>query len=151
METRDIPKELGLFYIAFLTVPVYIKRYRFIIVKANLTTPSHQVPSNFMLAFKSLHLNLLNIVTFLTLKVVLGDHPTILKTILTIFKYKFVKVNSHTDNNIFVPTLCALSKKNLSQIIHQRFGHISITRLKIKSINGLMEGLLVNTPDLEEH
>ena len=39
---------------------------------------SDLVPSNLMLAFKRLHLNLLNIMIVLTLKVVLGDHPTIL-------------------------------------------------------------------------
>ena len=55
----------------------------------HLPTPSHQAPSNFMLDLKSLHLNLFNIVTFLTLKAVLGDHPTRLKTILTIFKSIF--------------------------------------------------------------
>ena len=49
------------------------------------------VPSNFMFAFKRLPLNLLNIVIFLTLKVILVDHPTKLKTIYTIFKLKFSK------------------------------------------------------------
>ena len=35
----------------------------------------------FDISFKRLHLNLLNILTFLTLKVAIGDPPTILKTI----------------------------------------------------------------------
>ena len=35
----------------------------------------------FMLFFKRLHMNLLNVVILLTLKVVFGDHPTRLKTI----------------------------------------------------------------------
>ena len=43
----------------------------------------------FNIGFKRLHLNLLNTVTLLTLKVVLGDHPTRLATILTIFNSKF--------------------------------------------------------------
>ena len=79
METRDMTKELILFYIVFLTVPLYIQWYKFIIVQFTLPTSSHPVPSNFMFFLKRLHLDLLNIVTLLTLKVVLGDHPTILK------------------------------------------------------------------------
>ena len=81
MKKRDMPKELGLFYVFFLTVPLYIQWYQFIIFHITLPIPSHRVPSNFMLVFKILHLNLLNIVTFLTLKVVLGYHPTRLATI----------------------------------------------------------------------
>ena len=38
-------------------------------------TPSNQFPSNFMFVFRRLHNNILNIVIFLTLRVVLGDHP----------------------------------------------------------------------------
>ena len=74
-----MPKELGLFYIDFLTVPLYIQWDQFIIVQVTLTTPSHQVTSNFILVLKSLHLNLLNIVNSLTLRDVLGDHPARLK------------------------------------------------------------------------
>ena len=102
-----------------------------------------------MLSFKRLHLDILNIVTLLNLNVVLGGHPTKLKTILTIFKYKFVKVNPHRDKNIVVPTVCALSKQNTSQIIYQRFFHVSVIQLKLMKIKGLMEGLPENLPDLE--
>ena len=85
METRNIPKELGLFYVAFLTVWSYIQLDQFIIVQVTLPTLSHQLPSNFMLVSKKLHLNLLKIVIFLTIKVVLGDHHT------RLFKYKLSK------------------------------------------------------------
>ena len=81
-----MPKELGLFYVAFLPVTLYIQWGQFFIVQVTLTTPPHQMLSNFMLAFKRLHLNLLNIVVLLTLKVVLGDNLTKLKTILNILK-----------------------------------------------------------------
>ena len=81
METKDTAKELGLFYIVLLTVPLYIQWEQFIIVQVTLPTPSNWVPSNFMLVFKRSHLNLLKIVNFLTLKVVIGYHPTILKII----------------------------------------------------------------------
>ena len=88
METRDIPKELGLLYIASLTIKLYIQWDQFNIVQVTLPTPSHKVPSNFMLVLKLLHLTLLNIVTLLNLKVVLGDHHTRLTTILTILNLK---------------------------------------------------------------
>ena len=83
-KTRDMTKELGLFYVAFLTVRLYIQLDQFIIIQVTLPTLYHQVNSSFILVLKRLHLNILNIVTFLTLKVVLGDQPTILVTILTI-------------------------------------------------------------------
>ena len=74
IETWETTKEFGLFYVAFLTVPLFIQRYQFIIVKVNLPTPSNHVPSDFMLDFKRLRLNILEIVTLLTLKVILGDY-----------------------------------------------------------------------------
>ena len=103
METRDMPKELGLFYITFLTVILYIQWDQFIIVQVTLPTPSHQVPSDFLLGFKRLRLNLLNVVTLLTLRVVLGDPPTRLKTNLNIFKSKF-------SNSTLTETVILLSQ-----------------------------------------
>ena len=91
METWDMPKELGLFYAVLLTFPLYIQWYQFIIFQATLSTPYHQVTSNFMLVFKILHMKVLNIVTLLNLKVVLEDHPIRLKTVSTIFKSKLSK------------------------------------------------------------
>ena len=86
-----MPKGLGLFYVAFLTDPLYIQLDQFIIVQVTLPTQYHQVPSSFILVLRKLHMNLLNIVILLTLKVVLGDHPIILATILTIFNLKLSK------------------------------------------------------------
>ena len=57
-----------------------------------------------------------------------------------------VKVNPQINRNIVVPTVCFLSKHNLSQLIHQRFGHISIVLLKQMARKVLPENLL----DLEE-
>ena len=79
----------NLFYVDFLTVRLYIQLDQFIIVQVTLPTLYNQVPSSFILVLRSLHLNLLNIVTLLIFKVVLGDHPTRLATILTIFNSKF--------------------------------------------------------------
>ena len=50
----------------------------------------------------------------------------------------------------FVPTVSSVSKQNISQIIHPRFGHVSIARLKQMARKGLMEGLQKITSDLEE-
>ena len=85
MGTQDMPKELVLFYVAFLTVQLYIQLDQFIIFQVTLTTIYHKVPSSFILVLKRLHLNLLNIVTLLTLKVVLADHPTRLEKIVYYF------------------------------------------------------------------
>ena len=85
---------------------------QFIIVHVTLPTPSHQVPSNFMLAFKILHLNLLNIVTLLTLKVVLGDQPTRLKK-STIFISKLSN-STLTEIGILLSQLSVHLKKKLS-------------------------------------
>ena len=86
METLDIPKEWGIFYVTFLNIPLYIRWDQVIIIQFTLPTPSHQVPSNVLLVFKVLHLNLSNIVVLSPLKVILKDHPNIIKNIYTIFK-----------------------------------------------------------------
>ena len=150
METRYMPKELGLFYVVFLTVPLYIQWEQFIIFQVTLPTPSYKVPSNLMLVFKSFYLNLLNIVTLLTLKVVLGDHTIRLKTIQTIFRSKFVKINPQRNSNIFVPTIYVLLKQTISQFIYQPLGHVYISRLKRMARKILMEGLPTNITNLEQ-
>ena len=63
---------------------------------------------------------------------------------------KIVKFHPHKHRNIVDPTACALSKQNLSHIIHQSFGHVSITRLKLMARKVLMEVLPANLPDLED-
>ena len=113
METRDMPKELGLFYVTFLTVQLYIQLYQFTIVQFNLPTLSNQVPSHFMLVLKRLNLNLLNIVTLLTLNFVLGDQHTRLTTILTIFNSKFSR-SILTETRIFLTQMYVDFQKKLS-------------------------------------
>ena len=87
METRDMPKLLGLFYVVFITFPLYIQWGQFTIFRVTLSTQYHQLPSNYILVFKSLHLKLFNIVTLLFLKAVLEYHTTRLKNNYNIFKY----------------------------------------------------------------
>ena len=101
-----------------------------------------------MLVFKRLSLNLLNIVTLLTVKVVLGDNPTRTKTISNIFKLNLSK-SVLTETDIFISQLYVHFKKNLSRIIHNNFGHVSITRLKQTARKGFMEGIPENIPNLE--
>ena len=49
---------------------------------------------------------------------------------LDYLQLEIFKINPHRDKNLVVPTVCGLSKQTLSQLIHQRFGHVSVTRLK---------------------
>ena len=111
---------------------------KFIIVQVILPKPYHQVPSNFMLDFKSLCMNLLKIVILLTIRVVLGNRPKIIKTIFTIFKLILSK-STLKETGIFFPTVCSLSKQNISHLICQSFDHVSIARLKLTAIKGLIE------------
>ena len=60
---------------------------------------------------------------------------------LDYLQLEIVKINTKRDKNIVVPTLCGLSKQTLSQLIYQRFGHVSITRLKWMARKVLMEGM----------
>ena len=97
---------IGIIYVAFLTVRLYIQLDQFIIFQVTLPTLYHHVPSSFILVLKRLHMNLLNIVTLLTLKVVLGDHLTRLATILTI-------LNSEFSRSILTETRILLSQLSM--------------------------------------
>ena len=113
--------------------------------------PSNTIPTGalmFYIGLKRLHLNLLNIVTLLTLKVVLGDHHTRLTTILSIFNSKLSR-SILADTRIFLSQLSMELKKTLSKIINQRFSHVSITRLKRMAGKELLECLPENIPELE--
>ena len=68
---------------------------------------------------------------------------------LKYLQLEIFNINTHRDNNLVIPTVCVLSKQNLSQNFHQSFGHVSIPRLKRMSIKGLMEGLPENLSELE--
>ena len=62
---------------------------------------------------------------------------------------KFFKVNLQRNRNIVVPTVCAPSEQNIYQLIHQRFDHVSIIRLKQIGKKVLMKGLPKNLPGSE--
>ena len=102
---------MELFYVALLTVPLYIQLGQFISVQVTLPTLYHQVPSSFILFFKRLHLNLLNIVNMLTLNAILGYHATRLKTISNIFKYKLSKSTITEIRILFSQLSVHLQKK----------------------------------------
>ena len=69
---------------------------------------------------------------------------------LDYLQLEIVKINPHRDKNIVFPTVCEISKQNLSQLIHQRFDHVYIPILKRMARKGLMEGLPENLPELED-
>ena len=104
---------IGTVYVAFLTVQLYIHLDQFIIFQVTLPKLYHQVPSSFILVFKRLHLNLLNIVTLLTVKVVLGDQPNRLATILTIFNSKLSR-SILTETRILLTQLSVDFQNKLS-------------------------------------
>ena len=78
----------------------------------------------------------------LNLKVVLRYHHTRLKNIFTVLKSKFSK-STLTETGILLSQL-SVHFQNKSQLIHQRFVHVSINILKQISRKGLMEGLSEN-------
>ena len=79
--------------------------------------PSNTISSGalkFYIGLKMLHLNLLNIVTLLTLNVVLGDHPTRLATILTIFTRRIQDQSSQKQEYCCLNCLWTFKKSSLS-------------------------------------
>ena len=109
-----MPKELGLFDVTFLTVSLYIQWDQFIIVQVALPTPSNKVPSNVILDFKRLRMNLLNIVTLLKLKSVLGDHPTSLKKYWLFSNRNCQSKHSKRQEYCCSNCLCTFRTKSLS-------------------------------------
>ena len=112
MATQDMPKELGLFYIFFQTLPLYILWDQFITVQVTLPIPSHCLPLTVMLVFKSLCLKLLNIVILWTLKVVLGGHSTGYRKSCTIFRLRLSK-SILTETKILGFKLYMVSQKRI--------------------------------------
>ena len=120
---------IGIILCRFPNFSIIYSETKFIIIQVTRLTPSHQVPSSYVFGFKRLGLNLLNIVTLLTLKVIIGDHPNRLKTISTIFKPKKLK-STLKETGILLSKLSVHYLKNISQLIHRSFVHVSITILK---------------------
>ena len=114
METWGITKKLGLFYVIFLTVPLYIQWYQFVIVQVTLPILFNRVISNFILFIKSLHLNILNIMILYTLKVVLVYHPTRLEKQSTIFKSTFSKSTLKETNILWFQLYMASHMESLT-------------------------------------
>ena len=144
METWGITKKLGLFYVIFLTVPLYIQWYQFVIVQVTLPILFNRVISNFILFIKSLHLNILNIMILYTLKVVLVYHPTRLEKQSTIFKSTFSKSTLKETNILWFQLYMASHMESLTVYLSV------LTRLILITIKVIMKGLTENTPDLYE-
>ena len=94
--------------------------WKFIIFQVTPTTPYHQGISSCMLDLKRLDINLLNILILLTLKVVPRYHPTRLKTILTIFKYKLSN-STLKETVILLSQMSVQFQNNISLILLIRF------------------------------
>ena len=135
-----MPNEFRLFYVTFLTVRLYIQLDQFIISQVTLPTLFHQLPSGFYwflnVASEPLeHCNLL--------------YPSGCSWVspyqthknLDYLQLEIVNINPHRDKNLVAPTVCVISRQILYRLIHQRSGHVCITRLKKMVIKGLMEGL----------
>ena len=57
-----------------------------------------------------------------------------------------VKFNFQRNRDILVSTFCGLVKKNISQLIHRRFGHFFITQIIRMARKGIMKGLPTKLP-----
>ena len=107
-----MPKDLGLFYVAFLTFPLYIQWGQFIIVEVTFPTPSHQVPSNFMLVFQKVTSEPLEHFDFVETQ---GHSWRSLYQTQNNSDYLQIKIfifKPQRDSDIVVPTICALSKQS---------------------------------------
>ena len=145
-----MPKALGLFYAAFLNVLLCIQSDQFIIFQVILPTIYHQVPSSFIFVLKYVTSETLEHCDFVDSQLRSWGSPHQTRNNLNYLQLEIFKINTHIDKNIVVPTVGGLSKQTLSQLIHQRFVHVSITRLKRMARKGLMESLPENLPELEE-
>ena len=125
-----MPKELGLFYVAFLTVRLYIQLDQFIIFQVTLSTLYPQVTSSFIMVFKMLHMNF-----FVHCDFVDPQHCSWRSPYHThnnhYLQLEIFNINPQRDNNIVVPTINILTKHTLYQLINQRFGHVYITHTKL--------------------
>ena len=144
-----MPNLLGLFYVIFLTLQLYTRWGQFIIVQFTLPTPPHWVTSIIFRVFKSLHLNLLNIVTLLDLKVVIGYHPTILKTIYTIFKFKLLK-STLKETGIFLSQLDVTYLKKYLSAYSSEICSCLYFQAKRNGKKRTHGGSPKNLPDLED-
>ena len=130
METRKMLKELGLLYVVFLTVPLYLQWDQFIIAKVTIPIKLHQVPSKVYVGFQKVKSEPIDYCNFVVPQGCSWGSLHYTKNYLDYLQIEIFKVNPHRDSNIAVPIVCALSKKK-SHLINQHFVHVSITILKL--------------------
>ena len=114
---------IGIIFVVFLTVPIYIQWEQFIIIRVTLSTLSHQVPTNFMLVFHNVRSETLEDCDFFNPQDCSCRSPYQTQNSLDYLKIKIFIVNTKRNSNTFVSTVFVLSKQNLSWIIHQLFVH----------------------------
>ena len=140
-------QEIGIIYFNLRTVTLYTQWYQFIIVQVTLPIPSHWVTSNFILVFKRLHLNILNIVILYTLKLVPVDHPSRLKKNIILSSNQNYQ-NQPLQKQIYFGSNClCYLKSNISHFIYQLFDHVLITRLRWMARKVLMKGIPTKITD----
>ena len=103
---------------------IYIQLCQFINFQFTLLIKYYWVTSNVILVFKRLHLNFLKIVIFFTLKVVLGYHPTIFRTVWTIYKSILSKSNIKVTDILWYQLYVA-SKNRISLRLFIRYFIVS--------------------------
>ena len=112
IETWDMPKQLEIFYVVFLTASLYIQCDQFIIFQVTLPIPPRWVPSNVILGFKRLHLNLLKKLfcwpSDYLLEITLPDSEQFRLSSNLHFKSQLYKVQGYCGPNCLWPikTLC---------------------------------------------
>ena len=102
------------------------------------------MPSSFILVFKKVAYEPFEHCDFVDPQGRSWRSPYQTRNNLDYLQLEIVKINPHRNNNLFVPTVCGISKQTLSQLINQHSVHVYITRLKRMARKGLMEGLPEN-------
>ena len=101
-------KELGSFYVAFITVQLYIQLEQFIILQVTLPTLYHQVTSKFMLVLKKVTSEPLENCKLVDPQGLSWISPYQTHNNIEYLQLEIVKINTHRDKNIVVPTICGL-------------------------------------------
>ena len=143
-ENTKYSQEIGNILCCFHNCPIIYRVGQFYYCPGHLSNTISSYALNYSV-LKRLHINVLNIVIFLTLKGVLGDRRTRYKKIY--LQIEIVKSNTKINRNFVVQTVCALTKQNLIQLIHEHFDHVSIVSLKRITRKVLVKGLPKNIPD----
>ena len=134
-------KKLGLFYVVFQNFQVYILWWQFINFRVTLPIPSHRVPLNVFFGFQKVVAEILEHDNFV------GPHGHSWRSyyrthnIMDYLQIEDIKVKLYGNKDIVVQTICDLLKQNISQLVHEHFFRVSISRFKTMLKKGIMKVL----------